>query len=208
MIVEFVGPYGSGKSTLSKRAAAATDRAHYHRIGSCLSCAPSLRPRMAQASFAWRWPRATSVLALRYLKERDPAVRALIGKIAYRYASTYPNQNPDIAMLDEGPLHVLFEASARSGLASPEVMSRVAALLPLPDLIVFVDAPNRVCLDRLQERPDHHVNSVVDPSGMLDRYRQAMDVVKRRPGASTLVLEEQDLDSRVHEVLRRVGCPE
>lgn len=207
VIIEFIGPYGSGKSTLSKSAVATIEGAHYHRAGGCLLCPPSRRPRVMQACFASRWPRATSVLAVHYWNERDPAVRSLIGKILYRYAATYPDRRADVAMMDEGPLHVLFEASARSGLANPEAMSRVAAYLPLPDLIVIADAPNRICLDRLQERPAHHMNSVMDPGVMLDRYRQAMDVVKRLPDVRILELQSDALKSRVQEVVRRLDRP-
>lgn len=204
MIVEFVGPSGSGKSRLARMATAhLTDsgmECHYHRALSRLECPEcediQLHPRRAQALLAATHPQLAAELLRARIKASGRS-RSWWSRVAARTYAALSTQQTGIVLLDEGPWHGAFIAGVASTLKSSGPSPRLLRCMWLPDMFVVVDAPDS---DRARVR--RGASSVAGA-----KYRSGMEAVILLSGVPAVRLypRQQSLGGALEVLLDGLG---
>lgn len=217
MMVEFMGCTGAGKTTLA-RATARQLRAGGHALidfaltGSSIgsSLGNVARAMRRAPGVAWRWRqhsgfgacleagiRAQSSSAAWSLARRMAAVRR-IGDHAARAADAR------LCITDEGIGAAIHLAVAGPVATPPAELDALADSMPLPDLIVMVDAPPEAIVARTRARPDApREMRRLDPDELarwtghiVAAYRQLADHARVRPRTLRAWNEGQDVDAQ------------
>ncbi len=169
MIAEFMGCTGAGKTTLAVgvvqrlRAEGRLVRDHCKVRSSVLvSLGNAIRTPFHLLPILPVWPRYERYLRVMWMVPRDgapgpfwTALRAcavirILGGHALRLRST----SRAICVVDEGVLGTVHLAFAGSGPLSASKIELFVAAIPLPDVVVWVDAPLDALVDRIVARPD------------------------------------------------------
>ncbi|HTP02657.1 MAG TPA: AAA family ATPase [Anaerolineales bacterium] len=179
-LVEFVGPAGAGKSTVSEALAAASERIHLCNF-------PDVRKITSAPFFAWNSLRTIPGL-LRLPADNDRSIT----RREFAWLSIlngWPEllrqqmqADPRTIILDQGPVYLLTELSAFGPYSlrnrPPErplqsLYRRWAATL---EAVVWLDAPNDVLDRRIRGRGKEHIvkdTSAGTAFAFLDQFRAA-----------------------------------
>lgn len=182
-VFEIAGLAGSGKSTLT---AAMSEESFHARIDvplrmrdpqDLLLVAHSL-PRLAPLVGGWlrtrRWPSWTELKLVVYVMEWS------------RRLARNPEYGDGQTLIDQGPVYALARLnSADRALAGTQPSGRwweraVTTWASALDVIIWLDAPNEVLLQRVKSREqDHEIKEAGEASAtaFLDRYRRAYETV-------------------------------
>jgi thymidylate kinase len=169
MIVEFAGCTGAGKTTLATRFAS---RLSEHGVEIQDRTSPGSSPFVTASNaastplhlctIARNWSELAPVLALgeRHISTRasSPAWRmlrfaGLIRRIG-RHLRDSARGTDEICVVDEGVCGALELILGGTEQATPDVVDEVVSSMPLPDLIVWVDAPYESIVNRTRRRVD------------------------------------------------------
>lgn len=229
MIVEFVGSTGAGKTTLIsqvQKSLARTVRvtSSYELIAGPLGLSEVKQPtarNLLQESvglpyFLRSLPRHKRFLTftLRMLaRQADLSVftinnlRSVVRKLGV-YEIGRRRKREQIVLVDEGTVlaaHVIFVYS--SAVYTPAEIREFAALVPLPDLIVYVAAPLESMVERTLQRvdPPRELNSK-DPLLVEKQIAEAIAVFEqllevKRIGRRTLVVQNPDSAEKDHDAV-------
>ncbi len=168
LIIEFIGPSSAGKTTLALGVARRL-RADGRRIKDHSSLSSSafitignaLRTPFMVAPILSDWPAVSPFLRLGWRRLRGGA-----GSAFWRASRFYAivrrvgehslrRRNGDsICVVDEGLMGSLDLALSGPIPPSPAELETFVAALPLPDLMVWVDAPLEALVERTRARPD------------------------------------------------------
>ncbi len=125
---------------------------------------------------------------------RDPVFRAVLTS---GFEFQLAKQLDGIVVLDEGFAHRFFSLRGYRGLGKPADAERYAALLPAPDVLICVDTPADVCVERVQGRGQPPVLFGSEPvDKMKTRFQE---------GATLLNALADALEGRGVPVLRASG---
>lgn len=169
MIVEFMGCTGAGKSTLAAGVARRLRedgrqvRHHHSEAGTALTTfGNALRTPLHVIPMLLDWPRyarhwLATWRAMRHRAEgafwlaaRAYAAVRILGTHAYRTRAS----GGVIRIVDEGLLVTAHLAFSGSTPLSPADLNAFVAAVPLPDIVVWVDAPLEVLVKRTLRRRD------------------------------------------------------
>ncbi len=176
MIVEFTGCTGAGKTTLLSEVQSRLSETLDVTTSFDLIASPFGLGRVTNRSFrhvilelavlpvflrSWRKNKAVISYALRILvKQKNHPFFALNNlRAVVRKIGVYEKirlMNPEqIVMVDEGSVHLAHKLFVfNTSTYSPEVLEKFAALIPLPDVVVYVRVPTETLIRRTLERSD------------------------------------------------------
>jgi thymidylate kinase len=209
VIVEFVGCTGAGKSTLARQVCAYTTRADRAVIGSDIVLArpPFQGVRNEQAANVIQdvaglpyflgaahrdWPFLK--LSGHLLREHAPSrfdevlnTRSVMRRIGMFELARHHAHGRTV-LIDEGTVLIAYHLFVYSTAGSDGTdVDRFAALVPLPDRIVYVKAAVPVLVERARSRPNRRRQLAgLPPEGVAAWIRRAADVFDRVTAAPRL----------------------
>ncbi len=192
MLVEVIGPNGSGKATLARGLSQAGVAEVVRLTGH--ANASAIRALLCRPRFA--------VTAVRAGLHRD---RSALSAIARRDAALAALEPGDVPLLvDEGAWHGLLSHCARGTVpAEPAAFTR----LRRPHVFLVVRAPVSVCVERLRTKHAGHWAHQRDDASLgdvVDRYLTLMDDVVSEVDVEVCEVDTHRASDPVGEVAERL----
>ena len=221
LVVEFCGLPGSGKSSVAAHTCRALRSAGVEAYVADLAVsAAAARPArvVRRAGLALRQAvrgpsdaaQVARLVAATGQSPRDGA--ALLAQLlAVQRLVARARRRNGVALLEEGLVQTLWSVALRSRVDCADELDRWLATTASPDLVVLVDAPTGMVLDRLAARPSRHsrtqrlgprelVRELGDGRRLLDRLLPRDALTVRNDGTVPLA----DLGRAAAEVVLRV----
>jgi thymidylate kinase len=184
MIIEFFGPPAVGKSTLSN-ALASELRAKGRQVLLCTSARPSeINPAgnaysmhsktnisinsaplqraaklagVVQSLFAGRSQNSVGTNLLKILPPQNRLSRLRLHRYLYALKQSFDEgrAHHGITIIDQGYLTALSSVAVSTQIVNSQSLARAFALLPRPDLVICLDAPDYVLQSRVALRHAH-----------------------------------------------------
>ena len=222
LIVEFVGLPGVGKSTLSRRTAAALTN-DYPRVAEPISRIderPALFRVLSKARFcvehAIRRPRTAidGILSVQATEQPTTGDSVRVG-FNFQYTAsvvTHARSNSGMTLLDQGPYQALWSIGLRSSIHWHDLFDHFDHLLSriAPDLVVLIEADTDTIADRLRSRTDGDTRfapSTPEFDRGVDGYNRLKQWVQSSNRPESIVIENEtlsDLDTGVHQIVDAV----
>jgi hypothetical protein len=164
LVVELCGLPGSGKSTLAAHTCAALRRSGVDAVVADLPVSASatrsarVRRKVLAAAAAAAAEPATTARGFRVVTSSRPTARDGLGLLAQwltvQQLHRQGRARPGVRLLEEGSVQTVWSLTLRAS-ASEADAARLLQLRP-PDLLVVVEAPLDMLLQRLDDRPSRH----------------------------------------------------
>ena len=222
VIVEFVGLPGVGKSTLSRRVAAALATDHsqvtepIHLIDNRSGPHRVLSKGRFAAEHALRRPQ-TALSLTRILFSTDQASTADRIRVGFnlQYVAgviSRARSTSDVALLDQGPYQGVWSVGFRSSTDWATLLERFDRFLSLtaPDLVVLVEADTDIIVDRLRSRECGDTRFAPDKPAFdrgVDGYNLLKHRIQSAKNSESIVVKNEthaDLDAGANRIAAAV----